>query len=964
MATQEKKWLIKKEDGFVNGPFSTPQVLEQIRSGDFSGSEFVSLFPGGQWIAISKEPEFYDQLLEAMFHQDKSSATKKPVTASQEFGSSKKSNADLGYSRAVKEPTPPPVPETKPRGVAEKLNVKKEVPSEPDHQEVIVESAQDFQQVHSMSEEEQDEETDSEIELIRRDEGLRQSKMKKAVAPILFACAVGAAAYFFLLPSVPRGAKVKLVEPKFSSLKLSPAQIKAKTEKGLRAFFLDTTGDYDIAQKEFASALEGGEQNPQILSFLCLSYHELWPFTAQDSSDIRAVAKVTQRVSQLDPGGIHSATCRTVDNVIRSRYREVTSITENILASDLASQAVSAYYFKASGLEAKGEIALGVNYLTSASQLWPNWLRLKTYEGQLLSRLGKHVEAANAFRDVIKRNPKHALAMMELGLIELSSFHRAEQAMSWIQKALGQDTRISPQTLFRGLLAMALIHQRQGDRKKALQFANSAMELNPLDSQVRDLVTSLGGQLAKSKDQLKDQQALAEGEQFLREGDCQKAQSKFKAAYEINPKNPVAAKKAAQCLWELSLASEAILWLDNAIKADYKYIDAYVLLADYYSQRFNFIAADKVIQKANQISPRHFDIVRGAAMIEFRKKNYDMAATYANQALKMNASDSEANAILAEAQLAQGLAREAFASAAKAIEIDGNSPASQDIYSRTLAEFRGPELALTYLTDLAKNYPYVSEYRIFLAKMYLKYQRYENAQVLFEQYIRSEPKPKQGYLGLGRVYKFRSQLRDAQDQFLRAALLDPSDPEPLFELGLMFLENKKPGEALAQFNNVLTLNKLYPLVYFYSGRAALDMGDVKNALEMANQEKQANPKFVEPYLLAAEAYFQSEQYGKCAEEYQKIIRIRAPSSQVYVKVARCYRLSGNLDLALSMLNQAALRESGDPEIYKEQGAVYETKGDLERAVAAYQQYFVLDPNAPDRSGIEDRVRALQNRSRR
>ena len=65
------------------------------------------------------------------------------------------------------------------------------------------------------------------------------------------------------------------------------------------------------------------------------------------------------------------------------------------------------------------------------------------------------------------------------------------------------------------------------------------------------------------------------------------------------------------------------------------------------------------------------------------------------------------------------------------------------------------------------------------------------------------------------------------------------------------------------------------------------------------------------------------------------------------------------DAAMAMLNVAATKENGLADIYKEQGAIYELKGDVNHAIEAYNQYFVLNPDAADRPQIEGRISALQ-----
>ena len=72
------------------------------------------------------------------------------------------------------------------------------------------------------------------------------------------------------------------------------------------------------------------------------------------------------------------------------------------------------------------------------------------------------------------------------------------------------------------------------------------------------------------------------------------------------------------------------------------------------------------------------------------------------------------------------------------------------------------------------------------------------------------------------------------------------------------------------------------------------------------------------------------------------------------------RQGGSADIAKSMLNIAASQESGLPEIYREQGAIYEIEGDIRAAVQAYNKYLALSPNAPDRREIEGKIISISN----
>ena len=98
-------------------------------------------------------------------------------------------------------------------------------------------------------------------------------------------------------------------------------------------------------------------------------------------------------------------------------------------------------------------------------------------------------------------------------------------------------------------------------------------------------------------------------------------------------------------------------------------------------------------------------------------------------------------------------------------------------------------------------------------------------------------------------------------------------------------------------------------------------------------------------------------------EYQKAIEMWEENLNLYVKTARCYRKSGYLDLAVKILKKASGPEnkevkSGDPQLYKELGEVYEVRGAYLEALGSYCNYLNLMPRALDRKVIETRMKKL------
>ena len=59
-------WVIKLETDQVKGPYSTEAISKMISSGAYSGNEQVCRYPEGEWKSLSKQPEFYEVLLESL----------------------------------------------------------------------------------------------------------------------------------------------------------------------------------------------------------------------------------------------------------------------------------------------------------------------------------------------------------------------------------------------------------------------------------------------------------------------------------------------------------------------------------------------------------------------------------------------------------------------------------------------------------------------------------------------------------------------------------------------------------------------------------------------------------------------------------------------------------------------------------------------------------------------------------
>ncbi|PIS11043.1 MAG: hypothetical protein COT73_06120 [Bdellovibrio sp. CG10_big_fil_rev_8_21_14_0_10_47_8] len=933
------QWLIKTQTGKQIGPYSTEAILKLIADGTLTGTEQIKRYPDGRWTAISRQPAFYDELLEAL-----EEVKNKRPKGSQGESSKKTSDEDMTLTREPEEQEQDDETVIVPWNPLEN----KREPSESVVTPVKVEG-RPLPQRETLS-----------MTPIHR---MKQKKKSQSMLlPVILLLAAAGLGYFALqIENQPQKSihdKPHLLQPKISTnTVLSSDEIKKRITAAVGFFVQDTYESYVEAENKLVSVIEGAPQNLEARGTLCLVYKELWPYVKQDTQDLDAVNALHKSTRSLDPLGVNGVYCEISKLMIQGKYREARGAVEYALNQPALATAPVLYSLKAELLFEDRDVNSAILYTEKAAQLWPEWILPRFNLGKYSIRANRPGPAVKALLLVLKQNPLHKLAQIEYGILLYKGFQQTEEALKILSSTMSSKGLISRLEEARGEFVLSQIYVEKKDFVSAKTSAQKAYELNPADAMIKDLLVQLGGSTEVSGKAARNNELVFIGDQHFRTGNCMAAQAEYKAAFDLDPTNAVAAMKAAKCLWQLNQGMEAIGWLNKAIKAEPKLISAYVLKADYLSSRYDFISATQTLNKATQIVSNNYEVLRGYGQIDYRRNNLKEAIAYLQRAYKIYENDLETLILLAKSHAANGDFTSAQKYSVRAIELDPSNSDAQIVYAQILTQFKGLDTGLVYLRDLINRFSYTIEFRLALGDMYRQQDRHIQAQRVYEQIIDANPKDKKAHLGLGLALQGQALFDPALKEYLTAAVIDPSDAEGLFRAGQLYLETGKYGDAIRQFRRALEVNRLYPRLQYSIGRAHFLSGQYDQALAASMEERKLNPNLAESYLLAAEIYSSTKQFQKCATEYQQAVKLR-PQADIYVKIARCYRQSGSPDIAESMLNIAASQESGLPEIYREQGAIYETRGDQRAAVQAYNKYLTLSPNAPDRHEIEGIISSI------
>jgi tetratricopeptide (TPR) repeat protein len=295
----------------------------------------------------------------------------------------------------------------------------------------------------------------------------------------------------------------------------------------------------------------------------------------------------------------------------------------------------------------------------------------------------------------------------------------------------------------------------------------------------------------------------------------------------------------------------------------------------------------------------------------------------------------------------------------KATDIDRGDPEAQVNYGHVLALYQGTKSGVNYLKELVDLYPAMIELRIGLADILIQDEQYGIAEEVLKQVIAAQDTNKEAYLLLADAEFDQDNADSAIQNYLSAARIDPSDPTPLFRSGEVYLKANKPAEAIKQFQLVLRVNAFFPRAHYNLARAYFSHGLTEEALVELDLEKKLNPKLADPYEFSGDILLSTRKFSSAVRDYQKASEFRSGGAEIYVKLAKAYRGQGAYDEAVAMLKLAYAKESGFSEIYKEYGYIYDVKGMPEQAAASFEKYLTLEPNAPDKDVITEKIKQLK-----
>jgi tetratricopeptide (TPR) repeat protein len=180
-------------------------------------------------------------------------------------------------------------------------------------------------------------------------------------------------------------------------------------------------------------------------------------------------------------------------------------------------------------------------------------------------------------------------------------------------------------------------------------------------------------------------------------------------------------------------------------------------------------------------------------------------------------------------------------------------------------------------------------------------------------------------IGRGGVVAYeRGDLPAALDEFTKAVKTNPEDPEALNNLGQVLVRSGRAQEAIPLFDQ------------------AIEKGGDKWAY----------------HFNRAHAYGELKQWSTAVAGYREASRLFPEDYVTQFNLARALQANGDLPGAIQSFERAIQQAPGEPDFHLSHAYALEKAARPADALAAYQRFLELQPDAPQADKIKARVAQL------
>jgi tetratricopeptide (TPR) repeat protein len=207
-------------------------------------------------------------------------------------------------------------------------------------------------------------------------------------------------------------------------------------------------------------------------------------------------------------------------------------------------------------------------------------------------------------------------------------------------------------------------------------------------------------------------------------------------------------------------------------------------------------------------------------------------------------------------------------------------------------------------TTVSKD-PERRDFRLVLANMYVRDQRYDAAIHLFDELLKSEPKSADLLLRLAETERRKGDINVAIDTFRRASQANPTDTRPLLQLGLLMDGTGRREQAKPIYEQILKIQPDHPIALNNLAFIKAEEGvDLDAALTMAQRARQKLPRSVDIQDTLGWIYIKKNLSDDAVRTFRELIQTEPSRAVFHLHYGMALLQKGDKPLAKKELETA------------------------------------------------------------
>lgn len=562
---------------------------------------------------------------------------------------------------------------------------------------------------------------------------------------------------------------------------------------------------------------------------------------------------------------------------------------------------------------------------------------------------GDFEKAEIEYLNVLKADPKSALATIRLGLI-FQMQGKWPRAVLFLQRARATDTNNTE--LRRALALTYLAINELGKAKEEAEFvlqklpadpdaifvlvdaARGAAEISLLRNRLQTLLPAAGGAAAVS---------VGLAELALKQGDLKAAEAEINKALATQPTFPAARVALANLCFAQTNRARAEEVFKAAAEAAPVRSFARLKWADHLMQDGRMEESRKFLESVARQAPGYVPPLLRLGQIALEQRRLEEGSALVTRILSAEPLSLEGRILSGKLKLAQGQSAQAVEDLERLAGAYPRVPAV--LYQLAVAQFVNglPAKSATSLSQAVTLDPDYVEAVLMLAELNMRRGEVAVAISDLERLLARRPNLPQACYVLADAYRVKGSAGDAIPQYRRIEQLSPKDPRAPFMLGLTLRQMGKTNEARQSFERTLRVAPDFLGAVTQLAELDLESGRSQAGLDRVQNYIASHTNDALAYSVLAQVHLARREERQAEAALQRSIELNPGFAGGYVGLAKIMAAGGRQQQAIERLGTLLARNPKDIGALMMLGTLYEKTGNTAKARDSYEQLLKVDP---------------------